>query len=317
MADNIPISRSFAGKSDLDELLVLLRAVVEEDRGGLVVSNDDLQFEWIDDEPGWVRDLRVWEVGGKFVASFGAWHELANEAGRAYGEVEIHPDFREPAFVDEVIRESISAVVGLIQIQVEHRLGVASTQEWLRSGLERAGYELDRVYNRMYTDISGPVPSPAICEGFTIRPLAGEHEIDAWVAAFNSGFAEHHDPPTTTVEEKRNRMAEPGYLPDGDLVLVTDDGEIVGIGRNAIETLDDGTKRASVNSLAIRPEFRGKGLGRALLAESINALYAAGFTHIRLTADSDNSSGALQLYESAGFKIDTQMTAFMRTIDPN
>ncbi|MDQ2683789.1 MAG: GNAT family N-acetyltransferase [Chloroflexota bacterium] len=316
MADSVPVARPFAGEDDLDAILELLRAVVAEDKGGLTVSVDDLRFEWIDDEPGWVRNLTVWDTGGKLVASFGAWHELADEAGRAYGEVAVHPDWREPVFVDEVVAASIDAVAELVDRPVEHRLGVASTQEWLRSGVERAGYTLDRVYNRMCTDITGPVPVPPVAEGFEIRPLAGEHEIDGWVAAFNAGFADHHDPPTTSTDEKRHRMVEPGYRAAGDLVLVGPDGTIVGVGRNSIETLDDGTQRAWVNSVAIVPEHRGKGLGKALLARSINALYGEGFTHVRLTADSDNASGALQLYESAGFRIDTRMTVFVRSIEP-
>src|SRR5215210_8516358 len=110
----------------------MLHAVASADRGGLTVSKADLRFEWIDDEPGWIRQLRVWEVGEQFVASFGAWHEPGDELNRAYSELNVHPGWREPVFVDEVVQGMMDAVAELIARPVEHRLGGPSGQDWRR-----------------------------------------------------------------------------------------------------------------------------------------------------------------------------------------
>lgn len=315
-ADVIPIARAFQGEDDLDRLVQLLRDIVKHDRDDEGVSIEDLRFEWIDEEEGWIRTLQVWEVGNRFVAAFGAWHEPADELNRAYGQVAVHPDWREPVFIDEVIQASSGAVSELIKRPVEHRIGSLRSQEWLRAGLERAGYESDQYFHRMSTSVTRKVPLPELPEGFQIRPLAGESEVDAWVEVFNAGFAGHHDPPHTTASEKRHQMREAGYLAQADLVLIDPRNRIVGIGRNSSETLDDGTKRGWVNAVALLPEYRGRGLGRALLQASMAALKAAGFKRIFLHVDTDNKTNAQRLYLSQGFKSDKEIIAYLRSVDP-
>jgi ribosomal protein S18 acetylase RimI-like enzyme len=312
----IPVARDFEGEADLDKLVTLRRAVVAEDRDGLTVSVDDLRFEWVEAEPGWVRRLQVWEAGDRFVAAFGNWYQPGDPVGRVYGELEIHPDWREPVFVDEVVLGSIGAVAELVDRPVEHRIGAAGSQTWLQAGLERAGYEADRHFNRMSASVTRPLPEPQIAPGFVIRPLAGDAEVDGWIAAHNEGFSDHYDPPADIPDDKRNQLRSPGYLPEADLVLVDPDGRIVGIGRNLSEKLEDGTEKGWVQSIAVVPEHRGKGLGRALLLASMAALKQAGFKRVYLSADTENESGALQLYSSAGFAIDSRMIVYLRTVIP-
>lgn len=312
----IPIARGFDGEEDLARLVPMLKAVVDKDRDGLTVSIDDLRFEWIDDEEGWVRNLQVWEAGDKFVASFGVWHETADALNRAYGMLDVHPDWREPVFVDEVVFASVEAVSELIDRPVEHRVSATGSQEWKQAGLARAGFVEDRYYHRMSAPVGRSLPSPHIADGFQIRPFAGESEIEEWVATFNRAYVDHHDSPTTTVFEKRHRMEEPGYIPAADLVLTDADDRIVGIGRNSSERLEDGTEKAWVNTIAILPEHRGKGLGRALLLSSMHALKDAGYKRVHLSVDSDNPHGAQQLYTSAGFAVDSRIIVYMRVIEP-
>jgi len=312
----IPVSRDFSGEADLDRLVTMLRAVVNHDRDGLTVSLDDLRFEWVDEEPGWARKLRVWEAGDRFVASFGNWHQPEDTYNRAYGELDVHPDWREPVFVDEVVGASIEAVGDLIDRPVEHRIGVAGSQDWKQAGLERAGYSADRHFYRMSASVAGTIPTPQVPDGYKIRPLAGDGEVEGWVAAFNGAFAGHYDPPTMTIEDKRNQMTSPGYLPEADLVLADADDRIVGVGRNSREILKGGQDKGWVNSIAILPEHRGRGLGRALLLSSMAALKRAGFKRVHLSADTGNETGALQLYSSAGFAVDSRMIVYLRTVIP-
>jgi ribosomal protein S18 acetylase RimI-like enzyme len=314
-ADVIPVARAFEGEDDLAKLVVMLRASVTRDRDDEAVSIEDLRFEWIDDEEGWVRNLQVWEVGNQFVAAFGAWHEPSDQVNRAYGSVFSHPDWREPVFIDEVIRASHLAVSGLIERPVKYRVGLVDTQDWLKGGLERAGYTVDQYYHRMSAPVVRKLPEPQLPDGFKIRPFAGESEIEEWVTVFNHGFAGSQDPVTTSVAEKRHRLAEAGYLPAADLVLVDSDNRIVGIGRNSSEKMDDDSERGWVNSVALLPEYRGRGLGRALLLTSMAALKAAGFKRVYLHVSTDKT-GAQQLYLSAGFTTNRLEIVYVRGIDP-
>ncbi len=100
-----------------------------------------------------------------------------------------------------------------------------------------------------------------------------------------------------------------------DLVLVDPSGRIAGVGYNAIERLTDGTDKGWVRTLAVVPEHRGRGLGRALLLASMAALRDEGMERVHLSADTANESGALQLYSSAGFTEENRMIVYKRSIE--
>jgi len=59
---------------------------------------------------------------------------------------------------------------------------------------------------------------------------------------------------------------------------------------------------ASINDLYVLPEFRGKGIGKKLIVESLNRLKTEGVKSVRLTVLTNNEA-ALKLYKKLGFKI--------------
>jgi len=60
-----------------------------------------------------------------------------------------------------------------------------------------------------------------------------------------------------------------------------------------------GTK-AGIYAFGVLPAYRGQGLGRAILMQTLAALPAAGMTRFALEVETDNVT-AIRLYESAGF----------------
>ncbi|MBB4658113.1 GNAT family N-acetyltransferase [Parvularcula dongshanensis] len=56
-----------------------------------------------------------------------------------------------------------------------------------------------------------------------------------------------------------------------------------------------------VNSIAVRPEARGRGVGHLVLTAFLNAAYARGAVVIHLEVATDNAP-ALALYDRAGFE---------------
>jgi len=59
---------------------------------------------------------------------------------------------------------------------------------------------------------------------------------------------------------------------------------------------------AWIDNLGTLPQWRGKGVGSALIAASLHAFAAAGLTHASIGVDSENPSGAAQLYRALGFR---------------
>ena len=73
--------------------------------------------------------------------------------------------------------------------------------------------------------------------------------------------------------------------------------------------------RASVYHLAVHPEFRGVGLGRALLDTCERQAKIWGARHLRLTARTDASrAAARRMYAKAGWEVDSTICVYRKTL---
>jgi mycothiol synthase len=93
---------------------------------------------------------------------------------------------------------------------------------------------------------------------------------------------------------------------DGMLVAVdaADDGSIIGTSHavfNPAANNPDGAPYAWISNLTTDPAWRGKGLGRTLLAAGLAHLRKRGGQSVALAVDGGNPA-ALNLYRSAGFE---------------
>lgn len=85
--------------------------------------------------------------------------------------------------------------------------------------------------------------------------------------------------------------------PEGRLLLAFQDGEAAGCG--ALRRIEGGA--AEGRRLFLRPAFRGKGLGGALLLALLDEARRLGFTAFRLETLPGKMSAALGLYRQLGF----------------
>jgi ribosomal protein S18 acetylase RimI-like enzyme len=83
---------------------------------------------------------------------------------------------------------------------------------------------------------------------------------------------------------------------DPDIVLVAEDSD--GLAASVFGAYDG--RRGWVNRLATRPDRRGEGLARALLARLEEALTAKGCRKVNLLITSDNA-GVVEFYRGAGY----------------
>ncbi len=111
-------------------------------------------------------------------------------------------------------------------------------------------------------------------------------EVARQNAIYFDGTDEEHNKIMPEIEEKRGMR----------IYIAEFEGNIVG--KTHLQLTDD---EGSIFGLGILPEFRGRGLGRKLLMESIRQLYEMNASRIMLQVESNNSN-ALNLYKSCGFK---------------
>lgn len=91
------------------------------------------------------------------------------------------------------------------------------------------------------------------------------------------------------------------------------DGAVAGyslIYEHDADTQATGLREAFLGQLGVLPEFRGRGLGSALIVGSLRAAAADGMDRAALTVDTNNTTGALQLYERLGFTVAARETVW-------
>jgi ribosomal protein S18 acetylase RimI-like enzyme len=86
--------------------------------------------------------------------------------------------------------------------------------------------------------------------------------------------------------------------PDGRLLLVVHEGQLAGC--VALHKLDTGI--CEMKRLYLRPQFRGKGLGRFLAERIISEARAIGYSRLRLDTVEPVMKDAVAMYRKLGFK---------------
>jgi mycothiol synthase len=149
-------------------------------------------------------------------------------------------------------------------------------------------------YSMVLMQHSGqPMPESSVPAGYTIRPLAGQAEVAGYVACHQAAFQSD----SMRAGWRARTLAHPAYEADLDLVAVDTDGRVAGFCIGWLSSYG-----GQIEPMGVHPDFRGRGLGRALLLEVLRRLQGRGAG--RIFVATDNYRGvAFKLYESAGFRV--------------
>ena len=163
------------------------------------------------------------------------------------------------------------------------------------------------------------IPDLPLPDGFELRPIhpadraMHRRVFDAAIVA----FADHWGDAESDGSENSFQafIGDPTLRPDLWRVAFHGD-EIAGQILNFLEPAhDDGTIIGWTESITVQPQFRRRGLARALLAESLRTVRDAGATRAALGVDTGNARRALDLYESLGFRIVSESYEYQRPVD--
>jgi ribosomal protein S18 acetylase RimI-like enzyme len=202
---------------------------------------------------------------------------------------------------------------------VASAFAAAHDQVW-GAALDRAGFRLVRVHNHMRADLATPstgAPSPA---GIAIRTAVIEQDLEPLVACREEawrgqwGFVER--PLDQALAERREAIKAQGDTFDPTLWFLAVEGtEIVGLSLCDDRIVDDKT-RGYVNTLAVRPAWRKRGIAFALLQHTFAEFRQRGYAAVELDIDSQNLTGVSRLCDRAGMRVVRQFVTYEKELRP-
>jgi ribosomal protein S18 acetylase RimI-like enzyme len=141
-----------------------------------------------------------------------------------------------------------------------------------------------------------PIPPGDVPAGYGIRPLAGEAEVEGYVALHRTAFGSEN----MSAAWRRQTLATPQYRAGLDLVAVAPDGRLAGFCIGWLASVE-GRVEAQIEPLGVHPDAQGRGLGRALILEALRRFRVAGAVRAHIEVDGDNDA-ARGLYVATGFR---------------
>lgn len=162
-----------------------------------------------------------------------------------------------------------------------------------------------RYHDNLLRPLTG-LPMRGSIEGITIIPWP-EGRDEEIRNEKNAAFTDHWGSTPTSVSSWRQHVHGSTSRSDLSFIALDTDNNVVGhCLNNRYESDDEMLRRLDgwIGSLGTLREFRGRGIASSLIAHSLHAFANAGLTHASIGVDSENPTGAAQLYNSLGFEPD-------------
>ncbi|WP_211658405.1 GNAT family N-acetyltransferase [Phytoactinopolyspora halophila] len=185
------------------------------------------------------------------------------------------------------------------------RVFVDEHQATTRSLVERAGYSALRWYVEMRRDLSQPLPKVGV-DDVRIELYDRARDEDVRLT-HNESFAVDHwgSNPLSSEEWTLSVVDAESFRADWSFVAVDPPSDrVVGYlisGRYEQDWEPQGYTEGWTDLLAVRREYRGRGIAEALLTAAMHAYADAGLEYAGLDVDTENPTGALGLYERLGY----------------
>ncbi|MFL5920855.1 MAG: GNAT family N-acetyltransferase [Gaiellaceae bacterium] len=249
------------------------------------------------------------------------WVQLAERDGEAVGYLDVATEESGHIAVDArtVDPEAAPVLVAAAEVHAREAVDapvlrgfVQGDEPELRSAFEAAGWSPIRHSFQMRIDLDHDIPPPGWPAGLVLRN-AREGEEERVYEAHMDSFQDHWDFRRQRFEDWK-RYATGGNRHDLSLWWLVEDGdELAGLSLNAWHFSGD-PQFGWVHVLGVRPPWRKRGLGTALLRHSFRDFASRGATRVGLGVDGENTTGAVRLYERVGMRVVRRNDTYEKTL---
>jgi ribosomal protein S18 acetylase RimI-like enzyme len=287
--------------ADAGPVADLKRAVEVERQADSDVTVDLVREEWALPRLSMDDDLWIVEdVAGSVVGYGLCWVEAP--PGDIVADQTVDPRHRGHGLSEILLVLGEARAAELLRAagpEADGTLGVWAHESDVRrlELLARRGYRREHTFLRLERDLHDGLEAPVWPQGIEVGAFRRGVDEAVVHAAHDEVFLEGSGPAETDLEEwLQSRFAHEGV--DLDLWLIAwDQGEVVG-GIEATET----PSGAYMGDLFVRRAWRGRGIGRALMLRECGELRRRGVRTAYFAVDTANPTGALDLFESMGFR---------------
>ncbi|MEP6469146.1 MAG: GNAT family N-acetyltransferase [Chloroflexota bacterium] len=262
-----------------------------------------------------MTDAVVAELGGAIVAYAQGRAQDDSDGGRNYtagGEVD--PEYRGRGIGRALLRHNIrhqraradrEAGAGA-PVDLERRLESWAYESQTRRTrlLESEGFKVVRWFFEMLRPDLDSIADLPMADGLEIRPVVPDDHGAIWAADVEA-FRDHWGAMEDTEAGFLHFFSGPDFRPELWRVA-WDDDQVAGVVMNRIMTNfneQSGERRGELAGVSVGRRWRGRGLARALVADSLRGLRDDGMTSAVLGVDAENPTGALGVYEANGFRV--------------
>lgn len=174
-------------------------------------------------------------------------------------------------------------------------------------------YTRVRTFFRMVRQLGAPEAPPAWPDGLELRAFDPDLHGPVVHAAFEEAFANEWGHRPQEYSEWREKTTGWSRFDQELFAIVWEGDEVAALALNYDKRMGDW---GWIGTLAVRPAWRRRGLGMALLHESFYRFAERGETTAALGVDSENPTGATRLYERVGMQVLWRADVWQKELRP-
>lgn len=182
--------------------------------------------------------------------------------------------------------------------------------------LVASGFAISRVFRRMEIDVTAPPATPMPPDGIAITTLTRGQDERALYETMEAAFSDHWGYAPMPYDEFIYYEIEGAPDFDATLVFLAMAGDEMAGAALCRPSRAGDESIGWVTSLGVRREWRGRGIGQALLLHAFGEMHRRGKRTVGLNVDASSLTGADRLYERAGMHEVRRSCIFEKELRP-
>ena len=248
------------------------------------------------------------------------WGKDANDVRQYSHSVTIFKEYKSKGGIRELINKNEKRIKEIAEDHPEegkkvYHIRANEEQELWKKVLESEHYFKHRYGFLMVRPDLDDIPELPLLEGVEIRATKQEH-YEKIRKAWNEACKDQRDQVPLSKEDFQ-LWIDLGLFESSLFTTVWDSDEVIGTCIGIIredENKENDRMRGYLEFISVKKDWRGRGIAKAMMAETMRKLKDRGMKKAALGVDAENPSGALSLYRKMDFKIDKKVVFYRKEV---